>query len=604
MHHNRILLILVLVLSAMGLGVAGISAQGPQPASPEAAALNLGTGFTYQGQLKNGGSAVNASCDFQFALYNAVTLGTRIGATKTVSSLVVANGLFATAIDFGSGAFTGDARFLNIQARCPAGSGAYTALAPRQSLTPSPMALALPGFYTTQNITSPNLIGGYSGNTIPASVVGGTIGGGGGSSFIFDGGSSGIHRVTANYGTVGGGQANIANGLGATIGGGIGNSANDYYATVSGGYSNTAAFSDVVGGGVYNHASDEYATVGGGRNNTASADLTTIGGGLANATNGYGATVSGGSYNGANSNHATVGGGDTNSASGDHATVGGGDTNSASDYYATVGGGYHNTAAYGAVVGGGYGNSANTSYATVPGGQYNLAAGVFSFAAGSQAKANHAGCFVWADAIYTDFNCNIDNAFYVRATGGITLFTSAGGAGASLYAGSGSWNTLSNKDFKANLAPVDNRAILARLTAMPISTWNYTTQDASIRHLGPMAQDFSAAFHVGENDTTISTVDAQGVAFAALQGLNEVVQEKDARITQLESDNAALKARVDSLDARLTALESRTSTPVAVATPLPIALAPQWLLGGGVLLLGLLSAQRLGLGRKSSQGDV
>ena len=72
--------------------------------------------------------------------------------------------------------------------------------------------------------------------------------------------------------------------------------------------------------------------------------------------------------------------------------------------------------------------------------------------------------------------------------------------------------------------------MLNALAAIPIQSWNYKTQDAAIRHLGPMAQDFQAAFHVGENNTTISTVDAQGVALAAIQGLYGLVKDKDAQI--------------------------------------------------------------------------
>ena len=67
-----------------------------------------------------------------------------------------------------------------------------------------------------------------------------------------------------------------------------------------------------------------------------------------------------------------------------------------------------------------------------------------------------------------------------------------------------------------------------------MGTWNYKEQNRSIRHLGPMAQDFHAAFSVGEDDRHINTVDADGVALAAIQGLYQEVAEKSARITELE----------------------------------------------------------------------
>ncbi len=72
-------------------------------------------------------------------------------------------------------------------------------------------------------------------------------------------------------------------------------------------------------------------------------------------------------------------------------------------------------------------------------------------------------------------------------------------------------------------------------------TWNYRSQDAAIRHIGPVAQDFYAAFGVGEDDRHISTIDADGVALAAIQGLYQVVQQKETRIADLGS--AAAGAR-------------------------------------------------------------
>src|SRR5690606_15997048 len=137
-----------------------------------------------------------------------------------------------------------------------------------------------------------------------------------------------------------------------------------------------------------------------------------------------------------------------------------------------------------------------------------------------------------------------------------TLYTNAGAtSGISIYPGSGSVNTLSDRNAKANVAAVDGLAILQALMDLPVTTWNYTTQDTSIRHLGPMAQDFAAAFGLGENDTTISTVDANGVALAAIQGLYSVVQEKDAVIAAQQAELDQLKAQQSDFEARLAAVE-------------------------------------------------
>ena len=112
---------------------------------------------------------------------------------------------------------------------------------------------------------------------------------------------------------------------------------------------------------------------------------------------------------------------------------------------------------------------------------------------------------------------------------------------------------LSDRDAKANFAPVDGRKLLERLTAISIETWNYKAQDASIRHIGPMAQDFHEAFGVGEDERHITTIDADGVALAAIQGLYEIVKEKDAEISELRAEK---DARIAALEARLGALEA------------------------------------------------
>ena len=103
---------------------------------------------------------------------------------------------------------------------------------------------------------------------------------------------------------------------------------------------------------------------------------------------------------------------------------------------------------------------------------------------------------------------------------------------------------MSDRNAKADVEPADNRQILEALAEVVVSTWRYKTQDADIRHIGPMAQDLHAAFGYGESDKSISTVDGQGIAFAAIQGLYQVVQEKDARIQALEEQVAELRRMI------------------------------------------------------------
>jgi len=293
---GRILIILLLAL-AVGMTFrlsahGAVQAQDPQPPQeglqPQGEVTIqalMGTAFTYQGQLKKDGNPVNGNCDFVFSLWNAESGGTQIGSNLDRTNVPVINGLFTIQLDFGTGAFQGEARWLRIRVRCPAGSGDYAVLEPRQPLTPAPYALALPGLWTQQNATSPNLIGGYSGNSVNSGVVGATISGGGA--------SGDANRVTDNYGTVGGGYGNTADGYVATVGGGRNNTAYSK-SFVGGGEGNTASGISVVGGGVSNTAKDYSSTVGGGWGNTTNSWFATIGGGQSNTASGYAATVPGG----------------------------------------------------------------------------------------------------------------------------------------------------------------------------------------------------------------------------------------------------------------------------------------------------------------------
>jgi hypothetical protein len=293
----------------------------------------------------------------------------------------------------------------------------------------------------------------------------------------------------------------------------------DDFGTVSGGRGNRA------GDNAGTNLDRPYATVGGGQDNTASGEEATVGGGYSNQ---------------ANAEKATVAGGWDNTASGEEATVGGGVQNTASGWGSTVSGGLGNTASgWGASVSGGGDNIASGVKATVAGGEANLAQGNWSFAAGMRATAYHEGAFVWADSYWYEFASTANNQFSARTTGGARFVSAIDGsgnptAGVQMAAGGNSWSGISDRNVKANFTPVDGQEILDRLADIPIETWNLKSQDESIRHIGPMAQDFYAAFSVGEDELYINNMDADGVALAAIQGLYELVQEKDAEIAALE----------------------------------------------------------------------
>ncbi|HQR12505.1 MAG TPA: tail fiber domain-containing protein [Casimicrobiaceae bacterium] len=462
------------------------------------------------------------------------------------------------------------------------------------------------------NAVSPNVIGGSPANNVTAGVRGAFIGGGGvaAGSTDPDFGFEAPNVITDAYGTVAGGYANRAgDNAGTTIdspfvtvGGGAFNTAAASYATVSGGGANQAlgpyAF---AGGGEGNLAQFSHGTVAGGGGNTAMSDFSTVGGGDTNTAGtsqvvGVASTVAGGSHNIASANRSTVGGGDqnkatgisgtvaggaSNQAAGIESTVGGGSSNFASGTHATIGGGHSNqttntgaTVAGGvsnyasginATVGGGLSNTANGIYSTIPGGSQNVTSNNYAFAAGFRAKALAGGCFTWADANDFDFNCAIFNAFTARATGGVYFVTAIDGvgnatAGVQLPAGSGAWSALSDRAAKRDLALVDGRAVLAKLAQMPVYTWRYKSEQSGALHLGPVAQDFATAFGLGDGDKTISTVDADGVAIAAIQGLNaRLDDERDAMLRRLTEKEARIEAQhreIDQLTNRLSQVEA------------------------------------------------
>jgi hypothetical protein len=104
----------------------------------------------------------------------------------------------------------------------------------------------------------------------------------------------------------------------------------------------------------------------------------------------------------------------------------------------------------------------------------------------------------------------------------------------------------SSREIKTNFVSLDPKDVLARVTALPVSIWSYKT-DAGVRHLGPMAEDFHQAFGLGEDDKHIAPGDQAGVALLAVQGLNQVVQEKDKEIADLKSRLETLEKLVQNL---------------------------------------------------------
>jgi hypothetical protein len=480
---------------------AGVLAACAVASLPTAWGAPVGTAFIYQGQLNNSGVPVQGATDFKFSLWDAAAAGTQIGATLTLdgqggnpSPPSLVNGLFTVSLDFGVGAYNGNARWLEIAVRYPSGTGSYTTLSGRQELKAAPYAMyaltaaAVPGgvtgsgtagtipkFATASSIgnsiitesggrigvgiatpsaklhiggtsgtdglkfpdgslqissawhlignsgtspgtnfvgttdnqplelkvngaralrlepgTCPNVIGGFSGNSVASGTIGAAIGGGGGGGVA--------NTISGNFGTIGGGRFQSVSSTYATIAGGDGNSASASYGA--------------IGGGSGNWVTGQFGTVGGGTNNGATSWEATVGGGIGNLASGNDSTVAGGIGNQAGpATTTTVGGGAYNYAQGDTATVAGGGANYARGDKSTVGGGWD--------------NQANGDWSTIPGGKDNIAEGDRSLAAGYRAQANHDGCFVWGDWTESDFASTASNQFLIRASGGVGINTNA-----------------------------------------------------------------------------------------------------------------------------------------------------------------------------------
>ena len=298
----------------------------------------LGTGFTYQGRLDDGGQPANGTYDLTFLLYDAPADGTQIYWALDFLDTGVSNGLFALTLDFGPVAFPGDARWLEIRVRRSGTGDDYMPLAPRQSLAPAPYAFYAPMAGTaaavaSSAVTAPGIAAGevvkslnglrdhvslVAGANVTLTPSGNTLtiasaGGGGGADRWSLNGNSGVGagflgtldawplelRVNntpvlrlelngASPNVIGGFGENYATQgvAGAAIGGGglwnVPNRVTGDCGTVAGGAGNQAGESAVVGGGAGNYATAAKAVVAGGQWNQATLDWATVSGGINN----------------------------------------------------------------------------------------------------------------------------------------------------------------------------------------------------------------------------------------------------------------------------------------------------------------------------------
>ena len=543
--------------------------------------------WTYKGTLSDAGKPANGQYDLRITLLNDAKTAS-VTSPITLYSVDVVDGSFSVEVDFGIDLTTapvmalktevqqGGAGFVSLgeatrfDAKAALGSVCWDTAGNagttasdflgttdnqpvsirannRRAILIQPSAELSSGRPITANIVAGSVV-----NGVTAPARGGTIGGGGA---IADQDptytTGGPNRVEDHYGTIGGGFDNQAGSLTATA-------TDSVFAT--------------VGGGRVNSATESYSTVSGGRGNTASGNDSTVSGGNANTASGTSSIVTGGIANTASGTQSTVSGGFTNQAAGTRSVVDGGANNCAGGDNSWVGGQFAKTRV-------GNGPTDGTC------------------APSSADSDGDEGSFVWGDqSVNTDFVSTGPNQFMVRAAGGVGInsaplassaeltiqsldttpnlflrslsgkFTSigtndvagttfittnpnagsdrlqvfGGGGGLAALSNGGTWTNASSRTYKENFTAVNGLDVLSRLVALPIMTWDYIGSSEGL-HMGPVAEDFKASFGLAGDGKSISTVDADGIALAAIQGLN----------AKLESENAALRARLDAVEARL-----------------------------------------------------
>lgn len=531
--------------------------------------------FTYQGRLTDGSMAASGTYEMQFKLYDALTAGTQIGSTVTNTNVTVTNGTFTVTLDFGAAAFPGANRFLEIAVKKPAEPG-FTTLTPRQPVNSVPYALRAANVNATSGNNVVDAINDaatttvISDNRLPSNLVRLQP-----ASTQFSSSSNladPVFNVTGRQDNGGGNFTNIS-GFRFNTDGGFFTSGTQSTGVVPtsgagsrmmwypGKYAFRAGKVDSFGSTYWDESNIGLGSIALGENTRASgnnsfaANLATTASGNESVALGNNGTASADrsfTFNGTASAVGAVAIGSGAQATSDDALALGPSSIAGGLASITIGP-----------------STANGNFAVAIGLQ-NRAAGQFSMALGKNASTcstyncsgvgnvAYQGAIVISDAcasFSTDaVTASANNQVNIRGCGGFRLFTNQGlTAGVQLAPGGGAWSTISDRNMKENFSAVNPREVLQKLMTMPVSTWNYKSQDKSIRHIGVMAQDFYRAFGVGESDKMIATIDPDGVALAAIQGLNEKLDERAAGLVK---ENTELKKQLDDQQKQINAQQA------------------------------------------------
>jgi hypothetical protein len=412
----------------------------------------------------------------------------------------------------------------------------------------------------------------------------------------------GSYCQNSQMATVGGGWGNYAEAHQSTVSGGRNNRTRSLTSTISGGSGNR------IGTGDTRIEDSDGSAIAGGINNAARGKQSFVGGGFAHQVHDDYGSIGGGRQNIAGSNNgvlvdspaATVSGGRENAATAAYSTVPGGHLNAAAGSYSLAAGRRAKANHGGAFV---WGDSTDADFASTganqflirtdggvgintnnPGSHDLAIVGSASLTAGSTLYAENTNGIGVAAHLLTSSTAStlmVQNnssggdliqgyaaggalpVFQLRSSGrlGINRFSAPDhpvhigssattGNGAHLTGG-GTWTNGSSREFKENFEAIDKREVLRKVVELPVTRWQYRGEDEFTRHIGPVAEDFRAAFGLGHDERYITTIDADGVALAAIQGLHEIVREKDCEIDELRTRNAELEARMARIERML-----------------------------------------------------
>jgi len=536
-------------------------------------AADIDTAFSYQGSLERpaGTPLDGVSCDFRFGLWNAPAGGSQQGVSpQTKIGVAVTAGVFTVPdLDFGTGAINGAARWLEIEVQCPPDVG-FTLLSPRVELTPAPHAIRAWGGVGPPNALEVDTTTGFVGVGTDSPVYPlhvSTVG-------PSDHAAYGLHTAASGVAYGVHGQSNSTSGIGvkgnaiAATGSTYGVYGQSSSTSGRGVYGHATANTGVIyggyfegdgdgGGGVYGHATGGGVTYGGRFESDGTFGTGVYGAAVGSATarGVYGVGGTGGYFESAGTNGIGVSG---NATANSGTTYGvRGDCNSPSGYagYFTGPSGSKNYFAQSVGIGT---TTPDVTLHIEGGSDASLSSGSGFVVLGDVSGAN---LVFDTNEIIARNNGAGTNLYLNNEGGNVGILRNAAshplhvgndsstGNGAHLTAG-GTWTNGSSRDFKQGFEPIDKQAVLRKVVELPVTRWQYKGEGEDAHHLGPVAEDFHAAFGLGHDERYLTTIDADGVALAAIQGLHEIVQEKTCEVEELRSEVEALKELVKTLAAQ------------------------------------------------------